>query len=93
MAIASMTGFARKEGAIAGFSWTWELKSVNGRNLDIRCRLPGGYDALESVARSAAYGPRPRPLAPRSTEAEREIHAAFIRDAVKDDTLWIRFGL
>ena len=54
MAIASMTGFARKEGAIAGFSWTWELKSVNGRNLDIRCRLPGGYDALESVARSAA---------------------------------------
>lgn len=54
MAIASMTGFARKEGAITGFSWTWELKSVNGRNLDIRCRLPGGYDALESVARSAA---------------------------------------
>ncbi|HVJ34142.1 MAG TPA: YicC/YloC family endoribonuclease [Terriglobia bacterium] len=54
MAVASMTGFARKEGAIAGFAWTWELKSVNGRNLDIRCRLPGGYDMLESVARSAA---------------------------------------
>ena len=54
MAIASMTGFARKEGLITGFSWTWELKSVNGRNLDIRCRLPGGYDALESVARSSA---------------------------------------
>jgi uncharacterized protein (TIGR00255 family) len=30
------------------------LKSVNGRNLDIRCRLPGGYDALETVARSSA---------------------------------------
>jgi uncharacterized protein (TIGR00255 family) len=54
VAIASMTGFARREGAIDGFSWTWELKSVNGRNLDIRCRLPGGYDALESVARSTA---------------------------------------
>ena len=54
MAVASMTGFARKEGAIAGFAWTWELKSVNGRNLDIRCRVPGGYDALEQFARSAA---------------------------------------
>ncbi|HVI89773.1 MAG TPA: YicC/YloC family endoribonuclease [Dongiaceae bacterium] len=54
MAVASMTGFARKEGAIAGFAWTWELKSVNGRNLDIRCRVPGGYDALEQFARSTA---------------------------------------
>jgi uncharacterized protein (TIGR00255 family) len=54
VAIASMTGFARREGSISGFSWTWELKSVNGRNLDIRCRLPGGYDALESIARNAA---------------------------------------
>jgi len=54
VAVASMTGFARKEGAIAGFAWTWELKSVNGRNLDIRCRVPGGYDALEQFARSTA---------------------------------------
>lgn len=54
MAVASMTGFARKEGAVADVAWTWELKSVNGRNLDIRCRLPGGYDVLESFARSAA---------------------------------------
>lgn len=54
MAIASMTGFARKEGAIDGFSWTWELKSVNGRNLDIRCRMPNGYDVLESAVRNTA---------------------------------------
>jgi uncharacterized protein (TIGR00255 family) len=54
VAVASMTGFARKEGALAGFAWTWELKSVNGRNLDIRCRLPGGYDALEQFARTTA---------------------------------------
>jgi DNA polymerase-3 subunit epsilon len=46
-----------------------------------------------AVARIAVYGPRPRPLAPRSTDAERERHAAFIRDAVKDETLWSRFGL
>jgi len=54
VAVASMTGFARKEGALAGFAWTWELKSVNGRNLDMRCRLPGGYDALEQFARTTA---------------------------------------
>jgi uncharacterized protein (TIGR00255 family) len=49
-----MTGFARKEGSLEGFSWTWELKSVNGRNLEMRTRLPGGYDTLESFARNAA---------------------------------------
>src|SRR5437016_5617590 len=39
---------------LASFSWTWELKSVNGRNLDLRCRFPGGYDALEPFARTTA---------------------------------------
>jgi len=51
-AIASMTGFARVEGAAAGATWTLEVKSVNNRNLDIRCRLPSGFDALEAFARS-----------------------------------------
>ncbi len=54
MAIASMTGFARQEGAVEDFSWTWELKSVNGRNLDIRSRLPAGFDGLDAAIRSAA---------------------------------------
>lgn len=54
MAIASMTGFARQEGALEDFSWTWELKSVNGRNLDIRSRLPAGFDGLEAFIRTAA---------------------------------------
>jgi uncharacterized protein (TIGR00255 family) len=49
-----MTGFARKEGSLDGFSWTWELKSVNGRNLEMRTRLPSGYDVLEGFARNAA---------------------------------------
>jgi uncharacterized protein (TIGR00255 family) len=53
-----MTGFARGEGVDApdmhpGLHWAWELKSVNGRNLDIRCRLPVGFEVLESVARAA----------------------------------------
>jgi len=48
-----MTGFARGEGSDAGLHWAWEVKSVNGRNLDVRCRLPPGFEALEPVARAA----------------------------------------
>ncbi len=53
MPIASMTGFARAEAASEGRHWVWELRSVNGRGLDIRCRLPAGYDALDPVVRAA----------------------------------------
>lgn len=48
-----MTGFARTSGALDSFSWTWELKSVNGRNLDIRCRLPLGFESLDNFVRTA----------------------------------------
>ena len=47
-----MTGFARTEGHADGCSWTVEIKSVNGRNLDIRFRLPSGYESLETACRS-----------------------------------------
>lgn len=50
--VASMTGFARIDGHGEGVSWTFEAKSVNGRSLDIRCRLPGGFDSIESTARA-----------------------------------------
>ncbi len=49
-----MTGFARAAGADESFAWTWEAKSVNGRGLDLRCRLPLGLDQLEGAVRSAA---------------------------------------
>mgnify|MGYP002628039787 FL=1 len=49
-----MTGFARVDGAHEGLAWTFEARSVNGKGLDLRCRLPQGYDALEPVAREAA---------------------------------------
>jgi len=53
-----MTGFARAEGVDAadlhpGLHWAWELKSVNGRNLEVRCRLPPGFEILEPAARAA----------------------------------------
>jgi uncharacterized protein (TIGR00255 family) len=52
MAIASMTGFAREAGATGPYQWAWELKSVNGRGLDVRLRLPPGYDAAGDEARA-----------------------------------------
>jgi uncharacterized protein (TIGR00255 family) len=48
-----MTGFARAEGEGCGISWVWEIKSVNGRSLDLRLRLPPGYDPLEPELRGA----------------------------------------
>lgn len=52
--LASMTGFARADGTVDGFAWAWELRSVNGRGLDLRLRLPPGWDALEPALREAA---------------------------------------
>lgn len=49
-----MTGFARAEGEHEGQNWIWELKSVNGRGLDLKLRTPPGFDGLEQPARAAA---------------------------------------
>jgi uncharacterized protein (TIGR00255 family) len=49
-----MTGFARGTGQWRNTSWVWELKSVNGKALDVRFRLPPGCDAVESAARATA---------------------------------------
>lgn len=54
LSVASMTGYARAEGRDAQVSWIWEAKSVNGRGLELRCRLPSGHDALEPAAHEAA---------------------------------------
>jgi uncharacterized protein (TIGR00255 family) len=48
-----MTGFARAEGSLDGFSWAWELKSVNSKSLDLRLRLPAGFDHLEPRLRQS----------------------------------------
>ncbi|GAB5445918.1 YicC/YloC family endoribonuclease [Gymnodinialimonas sp.] len=51
--LASMTAFASLEGASEGFSWSWDLRSVNGRGLDLRLRLPDGLSGLEQPLRAA----------------------------------------
>jgi uncharacterized protein (TIGR00255 family) len=65
--LASMTGFARTEGSFGegvaegaptsspgAITWAWELRSVNGRGLDLKFRLPPGCDALEPALRAQA---------------------------------------
>lgn len=54
MAVHSMTGFARREGRFGAFAWTWEVRSVNAKGFDVRCRLPQGLERLESALRSRA---------------------------------------
>jgi len=54
MALASMTGFARGHGVSGAYGWAWELKSVNAKGLDLRLRLPPGWDAVEGPVRAAA---------------------------------------
>ncbi len=53
MAVSSMTGFARFTGEDAQWRWIWEARSVNGRGLDIRVRVPVGFDRLDQPARAA----------------------------------------
>ena len=52
MSISSMTGFVRTGGLSGSCSWTWEVKSVNGKGLDMRLRLPPGFEGLEAAARA-----------------------------------------
>jgi uncharacterized protein (TIGR00255 family) len=54
VALASMTGYARATGAAAGAHFACKVRSVNGRGLDIRTRLPPGFDALEVELRRLA---------------------------------------
>jgi uncharacterized protein (TIGR00255 family) len=53
MAIKSMTGFARADGSMGLLGWHWELRSVNGRGLDLRLRVPPGFEGMEPQIREA----------------------------------------
>lgn len=53
MTVSSMTGFARTTGENSGYSWVWEAKSVNARGLDVRIKLPQGFEGYENETRTA----------------------------------------
>lgn len=67
-----------------------ELKGGRERRLEL---TTVSSNAMNMEIRQVSYGARPRPLPFRSTDAERELHEAFIRNVVKDDTLWKKHGL
>ena len=52
MTLQSMTGFARTQGEFDGTSWVWEMRSVNGKGLDLRIRVPNGFEEIETAART-----------------------------------------
>jgi DNA polymerase III subunit epsilon len=66
------------------------LELQGGRERALNFAVEAAGAAIAAVKR-VVYGPRPRPLAPLSTEAEREAHAAFIAKTVKNTALWARF--
>lgn len=51
MAIESMTGFAREAGTAGVHAFAWEIRSVNGRGLDVRIRVPPGFETFSEAAR------------------------------------------
>src|SRR5436305_12634765 len=52
MALSSMTGFARADGVSGNYVWAWEIKSVNAKGLELRLRVPPGWDAIEAPLRA-----------------------------------------
>ncbi|HEX8828406.1 MAG TPA: YicC/YloC family endoribonuclease [Xanthobacteraceae bacterium] len=79
MALSSMTGFARGHGVSGPYSWAWEIKSVNGKGLDLRLRLPAGWDAIEAPARARAAEALTRGSVQASLTVERGGAAPTVR--------------
>ena len=79
MTLSSMTGFARCNGSSGDYAWTWELRSVNGKNLDLRLRLPSGWEALEAPLRARAAEALSRGTIHAMLSARREGVAPSVR--------------
>jgi uncharacterized protein (TIGR00255 family) len=74
-----MTGFARAESSLGTVRWHWEVRSVNGRGLDVRVRLPSGYEALEPMIREAVANQLVRGNVTVSLSADRREGGQAIR--------------
>jgi len=95
MALQSMTGFSRCDGQIGRFQWAWELRSVNGKGLDVRLRLPPGYERLEAEARRifGQYFSRGNIQAALSLQAGEGRMRAVVNDAALDAIMALRQSL
>ena len=79
MSLASMTGFARAHGTAGTYAWAWEIKSVNGKGLDLRLRLPPGWDSIETAARASVARALARGNVGAALEVKREGAAPTVR--------------
>jgi len=79
MSLTSMTGFARVAGALGPWRWTVEIKCVNGKGLDLRLRLPPGFDRIEGDVRARLAKALARGACFATLSASREGAAAEAR--------------
>ena len=89
-----MTGFARTDGVADGLAWAWEMRSVNGRGLDLKLRLPPGLDALEPALREEAARALRRGNVTANLQAKRDDRARTTVDpALLDELLGLALDL
>lgn len=69
------------------------LELQGGKERSLELMTEAVVARATSAAVQAAYGARPRPLSPRSTDEERALHEAFVRDVLKDKAVWLKHGL
>ena len=87
----SMTGFSRASGDARGGAVTWEIKSVNGKSLELRLRLPPGFDRLEPSVRQAIQKRFSRGsfqavltvVRPTAGQTQLIVNEAFLRDVAE----------
>jgi uncharacterized protein (TIGR00255 family) len=79
MAIASMTGFARVDGLETGWRWHWEARAVNGKALEVRLRLPNGFEALEAELRERVSRHVRRGTVQVSLQLKDEVRSGAVR--------------
>ena len=79
----SMTGFTSTTGAHTGWSWTWELRSVNGKGLDLRIRVPDWIGGLEADLRARLQAALGRGNVTCALRLERDDDGGMDRDALK----------
>ncbi|MEZ5842218.1 MAG: YicC/YloC family endoribonuclease [Hyphomicrobiaceae bacterium] len=79
MTLSSMTGFGRAQGEHDGVGWLWELRSVNGRGLDVRLRLPPGAEAVEPQVRARLGSQLARGSVTAQLSLKRESGAVSVR--------------
>jgi uncharacterized protein (TIGR00255 family) len=79
VSLSGMTGFGRAEGALGAWSWAVEVRSVNGRNLEVRFRGPPGFEGLERAAREGAQGRFQRGQLTVGVQAKRAEGAGAVR--------------